>query len=334
MTAPYEQYLQEYFVRNTVSPSKWNILSRVIQQIPGAAAKLQEYLSLMNPTIEWLVASTGFALNGYCRLQIDGHLTQGEADTYLIMTGRRGPRGDGLNGVSDFGLSVEDLLRFMSFLRQVVSTRQMRQALDEQRAFIYGSELLAAPGCARTARDALFQTGRSPPSRGLSETFAPPGSNISSNAANLLGQWSAPSPGLPTKVVVDPSEASTCALALGPDLRTLQDGAPSIPLSARYGSMRILKDDAVRALRAFMPRVAAKDDYPAFAAYLMRGTPTLPAPSSIAAICSSPPLRTVPTSPSVVIPPSSPPTSSDNTLFMPAGERFAAFRPLIDANRI
>jgi hypothetical protein len=265
-------------------------------------------------------------LNGYCRLQTDGHLSQSEADTYLIMTGRQGPRGEGLSGKSDFGLSIDDLTRFMSFLRQVVATRQIREALADQRAFIYGSETLAAPGCRRTARDAMFETGNEPPAgwSSVSELAAPAGTALSSSGARR-GEWQSPTPGFRTAIRVDPAEASTCALALGPDLRTLEDGAPAIPLSARYGSMRILNDDAFRAFRSFLPSVSSKSDYPSLAAFVMKATPDPPVPSTpIAPICRQP---SVPLPRQAVISPA----AAVSAALTPAPERFAAWKPLLNA---
>jgi hypothetical protein len=189
---------------------------------------------------------------------------------FLITTGRRSDKGLGLTGATPYGFTIEDIIRFQdSELRQTVNTRLLRAAIDKAKAFVFGSQNWAAPGCQWTARAVQSQL--------TSQTI--------SAATFDLAKWQA----LPQNNI----ELQTCSVALGPDLREITRQTPVIPLSARFGSHRLLKEDAIKALTLFLPRVTPKPDYPRFVTYVLFGKEKLEraplAPNQISAVCRAKP---------------------------------------------
>lgn len=261
----------------------WRTLSTVISGNEGFRRLLAQYMALLKPNVGWVASNTGMSRGAVCILQRRMHLRISEIEQFLIVTGRRGMRGDGIFGQAPFGFTVDELYRYVRLLTRAVATRQLHEALGNAHAFVYGSVTLAAPGCRITAREAALRRGRAPEPDALARPAA--GTLIAADAA-ARGYWRAPAPGEPAIVEPDPREQGTCLAALDPNLRTLKDGASIIPLSARFGSHRILKDDLVRTMSYFVTRVLSpKRDYPFFVAYLLFGSPLPPrAPLPLSAL--------------------------------------------------
>ena len=257
-----------------VAPLPYQIMASVIRDAPLASfitTTMAEYMTAMKPVIDWLVEVTGMSIAGYCQLQNADRISFSEVDVFLTTTGRRGDRGLSLSGATPFGFTLEDILRFQKeALNLTVDTRLLRAAINKSKAFVFGSQRWASPGCEFTARAVQGQV--------MSQ-------KINADTFNLRNWLAAPE---------NNAEAQTCAVALGPDLRDVSTRMPVLPLSARFGSHRLLKQDAVTALALFLPRVTPKPDYPHFVSYVLFGRenrndrPPLD-PSQISAVCRAQP---------------------------------------------
>jgi hypothetical protein len=242
-----------------------------VLKTPAAAPLLQDYLNAMKQVIEFLVNVTGMSLGGYCQMQHEHRLTFSEIDMFLITTGRRSDKGSGLTGATPYGFTMEDIVRMQdNELRQTINTRLLRSAINKAQAFVFGSQTWSAPGCQWTAREVQTKLANS---------------SIDPNNFKLRDFYAGS--------VNSGTEMATCRAVLGPDLRDLETSKPIIPLSARFGSHRLLKDDAIKALTLFIPKATPKADYPLFVSYVLFGKEKLnrlPLPSDqISHICRAKP---------------------------------------------
>lgn len=251
-------------------PLPYKVMAYAIGDVPAASKLLDDYMAAMKPVIDFLVNVTGMSLGGYCQLQNEHRLTFSEVDMFLSTTGRRTDKGLGLTGATPYGFTIEDIVRFQDTeLRKTVNTRLLRAAIDKSKAFVFGSQQWASPGCQWTARAVQSQA--------LNQ-------KIDASDFNLAAWLARPENNV---------EVGTCSVALGPDLRDLSTKMPVIPLSARFGSHRLLKEDAMRALTLFLPRVTPKPDYPRFVTYVLFGKPQQDRPplnpNEVSAVCRAQP---------------------------------------------
>lgn len=308
---------------NPDRPPRQVVWEAIHQQSISTGAKTPTAIELvgtyldeqMKPLIDFLVQVTGMSLVGYCTLQRDYQLTYSEVDLFMVTTKRHGDKGLALGGITPFGFTIEDLTRFMdTSLRQRINTRLLRTAIDKTRSFVYGSQQWAAPGCVAAARDTQIRR--------------PSGSSSPLLDGFDLDAW-----------LLEPghgTDRGTCAIALGPNLRDLKTNLPVIPLSARFGSHRLLKDDAIRALGLFLPSVTLKPDYPEFVTFVLFGRPRLNRPplppDQISTICQQQQAPYRPSSqqgiqrwPSNVMTVVMPPATTQATYILPAKDDLGLF---------
>jgi hypothetical protein len=265
---PFLQRWQQY-VGSSKKAAPENIIAALLRQglggyeadITAARLSAERYIKLMAPVLDMLTTATGMSLEGFCQLQTQHQLSSSEVDLFLVATHKKR---DGLAGVTPFGYNREDMRQFFERLKATVNQRLLTKAFEDRKAFIWGSTRFASKGCMLSARESVG--GSKEPLRN----------------------------GVQNPDAIHADEKNSCQLILGPDLQRI-DGAPGfgIPMWARYGSHRILRDDLAAALKAFQTSVTPKLDYPSFITYVLFHVPKLNRaplePGQISALCRTQP---------------------------------------------
>lgn len=258
-----------------------NGLIRSFQNNPEMKGYMETFLKAMQPSISYIVSSSGMSMKGYCKLQTQFNLSNQKLDTFMIVTGRKNGNLDSsddlsLTGVSDYGFTFGDMDRFMRGLFDKNGKLQLMEGLNQKKAYVVGSQEFASQGCKRSALN-------------------------------------------PDEGKIDPTEIDSCVHPLDLDFNSYLTGLPVIALKKRFGSHRLNMDVVKSYVADFEKTIPQRIDYPIFVLYVTTGSPLFPAQklssNDISLRCRYSPALT----PSLSLP-SQPSSSSQNwfqTIFAP-----------------
>jgi len=215
---------------------------------------LAKFDDLMRPTYTELAQKTGMSLAGYCKMELSG-VSRSQVETFLAATRRQ----NDIQGRSLYGYNMSDMERFIRFLEDRVTTRQLHEWLQMQSAYMHGMPIeTASTKCRVSARDVEL--------------------GFNAGAPNYIA----------------PSERGSCQGSYSSSLVRSADSIQDMPDDVRLGSHRILPEDVIRALNAFDSQVTPKPDYPQFVNYLLFRQPEVPIavrslrrPGDIPSLCNT-----------------------------------------------